>query len=316
MSEPALVPILKSRLPLLANVRPISDGPPDPADIAAFDAFGAPVEGYRAPEVSTRDTTIGGPHGDIPIRIYQPDGVASRGLVWAHGGAFMMGDLDAPEADSVGRELAARHGVAVVSVDYRLCLGGVHFPVPHDDVHAAFLWAANESGLVPDGAGWSVGGGSAGGNLAAGVGQRLRDEGGVQAEALLLGYPVLHFDLPEPSPEHAARAASLPSGLGFPEQARTMINRNFLGENPPEVPYAFAALGDVKDLPPTFLSLADHDDLTPSGEAFAELLRSAGVTVEVEFVKGVIHGHLNVAGLPEAMATIDAMAAFMASAGS
>ncbi len=121
----------------------------------------------------------------------------------------MFGDLDMPEADVVGREVAHRAGAVVVSVDYRLCHGGVHFPVPHDDVHAAFVWAATEADLLPNGARWAIGGASAGGNLAAGVAQRLRDDGAPVADALVLAYPVLHDPLPAGSEEHQARVASL-----------------------------------------------------------------------------------------------------------
>jgi hypothetical protein len=55
-------------------------------------------------------------------------------------GAFIGGDLDMPEADWVARELVSRAGIVVVSVDYRLCVNGVTYPVPHDDVVAAMRW--------------------------------------------------------------------------------------------------------------------------------------------------------------------------------
>ena len=69
-----------------------------------------------------------------------------------HGGAFMMGDLDMPEADRTAREVCARAGAVVVSVDYRLAVGGVHHPVPLDDGVAAVRWVrdnAAELGVDP-----------------------------------------------------------------------------------------------------------------------------------------------------------------------
>src|SRR4051794_10198818 len=174
MSDLVLDPVLAARLHLLDGVPPLGAVPPTPDEMRRFLSFSAPVEGYEAPQVKTEDRVAPGPHGDVPVRVYLPDGAGNgRGLVWAHGGAFQFGDLDMPEADVVSRELASRAGITVVSVDYRLCQGGVHFPVPHDDVHAAFLWAAGDSGLLPEGSPWALGGGSAGGNLAAGVAQRL-----------------------------------------------------------------------------------------------------------------------------------------------
>jgi acetyl esterase len=315
MTEPALSPVLAERLPTIAALPPIGAGPPDPAAIAVFEAFSAPVGGYVSPEVDVVETVAPGPHGDVPVRIYRPlDGLATHGLVWAHGGAFMFGDLNMPETDGVARELAARSGTVVVAVDYRLCIGGVHFPVPHDDVHAAFVWAALESGLLPSGAPWAVGGASAGGNLAAGVAQRLRDEG-VVADALVLAYPVVHDPVPDGTDEQRNRVDSLPPVLRFPPEARGFINRNFLGEHGPDVAYAFAGMGDVSGLPRTLIILCDYDDLTPSGEEFAHQLQAVGGHVEVERVNGVTHGHLNVAGLPEALASIATIDRFLTRAG-
>ncbi len=211
----------------------------------------------------------------------------------------------------MSREIVARSGLTVVSVDYRLCVGGVHFPVPHDDVHAAFGWASGASGLLPAGAPWALGGASAGGNLAAGVGQRLRDEG-VGVAALVLGYPVLHDPVPPGSPAHDERMAALPSVLRFSPESTSEINRNFLGENASDVAYAFPGLGEPAGLPRTLVVLCEYDDLRPSGERFVvEQLRAAGVSVDVDLVAGVPHGHLNIPGLPAALRSLAGIADFL-----
>ncbi|HWV50489.1 MAG TPA: alpha/beta hydrolase fold domain-containing protein, partial [Microbacterium sp.] len=57
------------------------------------------------------------------VRVYPAPEPNGTGLVWAHGGGFLFGDIDMPESDWVARQLAAR-GTTVVSVDYRLA------PVP------------------------------------------------------------------------------------------------------------------------------------------------------------------------------------------
>ena len=99
------------------------------------------------PDVAIRDTELPGPHGPVPVRIYQPadGGGAQPALVWLHGGAFMFGDLDMPEADRTAREVCARAGAVVVSVDYRLAIGGVHYPVPLDDCVAAARWVRDHA---------------------------------------------------------------------------------------------------------------------------------------------------------------------------
>ena len=102
-----------------------------------------------------------------PGRRRRPAGPAWSGCTAARS---RMGDLDMPEADWTARQICERAGAVVVSVDYRLCDGGVTYPVPHDDVVAAVRWVRDSAaalGIDPDRI--SVGGASAGGNLAAGA---------------------------------------------------------------------------------------------------------------------------------------------------
>ena len=130
--------------------------------------------------VTTADEVVEGPHGPVPIRVYRDATAAptGRALVWVHGGAFIGGNLDMPESNWVSRELAAR-GIPVGSVDYAKCLGDVHYPVPSDDVLAAWRHvrdAAVELLGVPAEQ-VALGGASAGGTLTAGAVTRLRDAG-------------------------------------------------------------------------------------------------------------------------------------------
>ena len=145
-----------------------------------------------APDAATRDLTVDGPHGPVPVRVYEPagDGAGRPALLWLHGGAFMFGDLDMPEADLTAREICARAGAVVVSVDYRLAVGGVHHPVPLDDCVAAARWlrdSAADLGVDPDRI--HLGGASAGGNLATATVLRLRDEDGWQPASLVADLP-------------------------------------------------------------------------------------------------------------------------------
>lgn len=111
------------------------------------------------------------------VRVYPADAAAPRptpGLVWAHGGGFVAGDLDMPEADWVAGSLAAR-GVTVVSIDYRLAVDAAgRYPAGSDDVLAAWSWTlehAEELGIDPSRL--AIGGASAGANLVTGAVLRL-----------------------------------------------------------------------------------------------------------------------------------------------
>src|SRR3954470_19012881 len=174
-------PHVAARFPLLDGLTSLREayGTPDgPAQIQRFDAWQPEV---GPPVVGNRDDVAPGPHGPVPVRIYTPagDGIARPCLVWAHGGGFVGGDLDMREADWVAREICARAGAVVVSVDYRLAVDGVCYPVPHDDVVAAVAWVRDTAAdLGIDPSRLSIGGASAGGNLTAGTALKLRDRDG------------------------------------------------------------------------------------------------------------------------------------------
>ena len=104
------------------------------------------------PEVgAVDDRTIPGPGGDIPVRVYRPDRAGPfGGLVFYHGGGWVIGDLDSH--DSLCRRFCLGAGVVVVSVDYRLAPEHP-YPAGPDDAWAALQWVAantGELGIDPD----------------------------------------------------------------------------------------------------------------------------------------------------------------------
>ncbi len=247
---------------------------------------------------------IPGPHGDVRLRTYQPAAPSGQALLWIHGGGFVLGDLDMPEADTVSRELAAS-GITVASVDYRLAVGGVRFPVPGDDVDAAWRWASAGAALGVPARHWHLGGASAGANLAAAEALRARDTGLPAAASVVLVYPVLHDLLPAPSAGLARQLAQLPAEARFPLERCRELNLNYVGD--PALlshPYAFPAHGDPSGLPPTLIVNAEVDDLRPSGEAFAAQLARAGVDMAVVREPASWHGYLNDFSKPAAARTV------------
>lgn len=289
-------PEIASRLRLLDGVPSLEEGLSNPAMLSQLEAFDAYPDALQPPDVVTEERTIPGPHGPVPVRIYFPDTTALAGrpgFVWMHGGAFRFGDLDSKEADWTARELAHKAGAVVVSADYRLAVEGTTYPVPLDDVVAAIQWVREntaELGILSV----SMGGASAGANLAAGAALRLRDEDDWKPEHLVLVYPTMHPDLPRPSKALELALAEMPPAMRLPPAMFRAMREHYLGtlsSNPPG--YAMPALAHLDGLPPTLVLNAEYDDLRASGEAFSASLAGAGVDVEQVLVRGVLHGFLN-----------------------
>jgi len=108
---------------------------------------------YTPPsDVLVSENAVGSFDGyQVPIRIYRQESLSAESplLIWMHGGAFMGGGLDMPEAHVTSFELAHRARATVVSIDYRLCTDEIKFPTPQRDALAVALWALSaESGLT------------------------------------------------------------------------------------------------------------------------------------------------------------------------
>jgi acetyl esterase len=254
----------------------------------------APAEGrqlYRMMRPANADLAVGavadrsipGPAGDIPVRIYTPEGSGPFPVyVNFHGGGWVIGDLET--ADAVSRDICRTVGCVVVSVDYRLAPEH-RFPAAVDDSFAATAWvSANMAALNGNGR-LAVGGESAGGNLAAVVSQLARDAAGPRIDFQLLLYPVTDCDLGRPS--YAA------NGKGYMLELDTM--RWFWDEYCPD---AAARLdpraspiraANLADLPPALVVTAEFDPLRDEGEAYGRALQAAGTPAEVCRYDGLVH---------------------------
>jgi acetyl esterase/lipase len=157
--------------------------PPDERDLAARRRAlrEQVVAGSGTPEEVALVEELEG--GRVSARLYHPLGNERNALVWLHGGGWTMGDLDC--SDAVARALANRAACAVLAVDYRLAPEH-RYPVAVEDSWGAVQWAADRFDRV------AVGGESAGGNLAAAVALRARDQG-VGLAFQLLVCPVLDW---------------------------------------------------------------------------------------------------------------------------
>src|SRR5947208_3374327 len=129
---------------LTAVVRPFDELSVDEARAAIATLSAAAGEGEAVARVENR--ALPGPLGEIPVRVYTPEGRAPFPLlVYFHGGGWVIGSLETH--DGICRRLANAAGAVVVSVDYRL--PPEHpFPASGEDAYAATPWfAANAARL-------------------------------------------------------------------------------------------------------------------------------------------------------------------------
>ncbi|HJQ82961.1 MAG TPA: alpha/beta hydrolase [Candidatus Binatia bacterium] len=273
------------------------------ASIAALTgAFGEPE---AVAEVENR--TVPGPRGEIPVRVYTPEGKAPFPvLVYLHGGGWVIGSLDTH--DGVCRTLANAARCVVVSVDYRLAPEHPQ-PASAEDSYAAVRWVAEHAASIgADPNRVAVGGDSAGGNLSAVVSQMARDRGGPRLVFQLLVYPVTDT----PSPTYASYTEN---GEGYFLTTKTMhwFWNHYCGTSTSiDDPYLCPIRAkDLTGLPPALVVTAEYDPLRDEGEAYAAKLREAGVPTELKRYPGMIHGFFGMGALlgVARQATADAAAA-------
>ncbi|HWJ78141.1 alpha/beta hydrolase [Ureibacillus composti] len=228
---------------------------------------------------------IPGPGGDIPVRIYTPNGEGPfPSLVFYHGGGWVIGDLDT--VDVPCRLLANRANCVVVSVDYRLAPEH-KFPAAADDAYAAAKWVVeNGPSIKVDSSRVAVGGDSAGGNLAAVVSLMARDKNEIDLAYQLLIYPVTNHSYETVSYSDNA------DGYLLTKDSMIWFWDHYLrnpqdGDNPYASPLKAE---DLSGLPPALVITAEFDPLRDEGEAYAQRLKEAGVSVEETRYNGMIHG--------------------------
>jgi acetyl esterase len=251
----------------------------------AFHVQDAPaLNGPPAAVAAVVDRRIPGPAGELPVRVYTPEGSPPFPIVvFFHGGGWVVGTLDS--YDPLCRALAAATPAVVVSVDYRLAPEH-RWPAAVEDAYAATLWAShNAAALGGAQHRLAVAGDSAGGNLAAVVALGARDRGGPVIAFQLLVYPVLDV---------AADTASwreFADGFYLTADGMRWYWDHYLGgadgRTPDASPLQAAFVGG---LPPALVIGAEHDILRDEGEAYAARLAEAGIAARASRYPGMVHG--------------------------
>lgn len=263
---------------------PITDMAPD--DARAMYRAMQPVL-PDVPVGAVADRTVPGPAGEIPVRVYTPEGSGPFPLlVWFHGGGWVIGDLDTH--DTVCRDLCTGAGCVVVAVDYPLAPEH-HYPEDLDAVWAAYgAVRAQWPGPVV------LAGDSAGGTLCAGISHKGRDEG-MLPDGQVLIYPHLGGD------------HGLPSYVDYPDAPQlTLADVKYYtglrhgGTEPRNDPGFFALQdSDFAGLPPTVCVTAQCDPLTSDSDVYCSHISAAGGKAVWINERGLVHGYLRARGMSQ-----------------
>ncbi|KAM5370013.1 hypothetical protein ACJZ2D_008696 [Fusarium nematophilum] len=217
--------------------------------------------------IPSRDLTIKGDQltardgASIKVRIYEPLNRRSRHLLFfnTHGGGWTVGSPETEEAQN--RLIAVKNDVVVCSVDYRRA---PEFPFPyalHDSIDA-LMWV---SALCI-----TLGGGSAGANLAAVITHTLHNDGVQGIVGQILNIPNAHAPIVGASRMRSFWANYLPEAQPDPKASPLLAK-------------------SLEGLPPTLVQVAGMDPLRDEGLAYAQALRNDEVNVELRVYPGMPH---------------------------
>ena len=276
-----------------------------PADArVAYTAAAEVLEPPRAPLPRVEEIALPGAGGvTLPARLYAPSNDVLPVLLYLHGGGFTIGNLETH--DSLCRQLASRSGAAVIALDYRLAPEH-RFPTAVNDAWAALqaLAQADTGGrLGLDTSRLAVGGDSAGGTLSAVCALMARDAGlKLALQVLITPGTIAHAD----TPSHARFA----HGFLLEKQAVQWFFDQYIAEaDRTDWRFAPALAADHEGVAPACIVIAECDALVDEDVAYGDILRAAGVAVDLELYRGVTHDFIKLGRmLPEAALAQQAIA--------
>jgi acetyl esterase/lipase len=226
----------------------------------------------------------------VPCRVFRPDGPATGVYLHFHGGGMILG---APVMNDAGNvALVRRHGLAVVSVDYRLAPEHP-YPAGPDDGVAVAAWLLEHAGTEFGTDRLLIGGESAGGYMAAAVLLRMRDELGAadRVDGANLVFGVMDWGL---SPSQRGLRGSDGLDMLTPEGIE-MFGQCYLPglsldeRRDPAISPAFA---DLRGLPPALFSVGSADHLLDDTLFMAPRWVAAGNEAELFVAPDMPHGFM------------------------
>ncbi len=236
---------------------------------------------------SVNDLLVDGAEGPLRARLYVPRACGhppGPGIVFFHGGGFVLGDLESH--DALCRRLADASRCRLLALDYRRAPEH-KFPAAFEDAQSAWAWVmarAEAIGFDPDRV--AVAGDSAGGNLAAGIALHTLRTGEKEPAMQALLYPLLQLA------DIAPGRFGLKQGFFLSGAALDYFKRAYLRAGADAMDERISPLlaNDLAGIAPAFIVTAGLDPLHGEGTAYAARLAALGVPVTHRDYPSQTHG--------------------------
>lgn len=219
----------------------------------------------------------------LELRRYQGKEAISPTLLYFHGGGYLLGSLDSH--DTLCQSIAQMAGYTVLAVDYRLAPEH-KFPTAFHDAEDAYCWLLEHGeGIGINTSCIAVGGDSVGGTLATALCMSARDNDWAPPRCQILLYPCTSAW--QDSESHRRYAQ------GYLLEADTLqwMFSHYLNSSEERHDWRFAPLeaAELKNLPPAFIALAEHDPLVDEGISYVNRLQEANVDTQLTIYPGMVH---------------------------
>ena len=235
-----------------------------------------------------RDVPITGHDDDeIVVTVIEKKGRTGTGpgFFHTHGGGMIIGDRWLGVVGFL--DWAERFNGVIVTVEYRLA---PEFPDPYpvEDCYAGLLWTAEHADeLGIDLSRLMIGGGSAGGGLAAGTALLARDRKGPSLIGQLLIYPMLDDRDESVSTRQIDGVGVWDRGSNVTGWTALLGDRK--GTDDVSIYAAPARATDLSGLPPAFIDCGSAEVFRDEDVAYASKLWEAGVQAELHVWAGGFH---------------------------
>ena len=275
-------------------IRPVRTGyigqdrPIDPKELP-------PSAAQLYPQISVSESLVPSPAGPVRCQVFSDQRASSARpmMLYVHGGGFSVGQSE--DTAYITSRIADENGMVVVGVNYRLAPEWP-FPAGLDDCIAVLRWMREHGSEIGGDPSWvAVAGDSSGGNFAAALPLKAREEGVRPPDAVIPLCPITDFFFEE----YASFERLGPLGIvydtafiGFIRGAYAVHHKNW------SHPHVSPARGDLRGYPPALIVSGSADPLIDDNRAFVRKLRENGNQRVEHFVsEGMPHGYYFFPGL-------------------